>query len=259
MSTGPRIRASRRNGLKSRGPRSAAGKRITSRNALRHGLAAVTCRRAMPAGEVARLTKALCGADEHPALVAAAQVVAVDHLVLCAIREQQIEAVERLRTPGSAPFSKGNNALELGRARFMKAVIAGWEIEKEVPKLLEKYKNHQGKLEPAELEPDPGELIPHVLWSLLDEEPEPDQRAIELARKQVECDERNDWESFVAAVPDLVRLDRYERRAWSRYKRGIRAFMNTKLMIDLGRLPRGEGTSDGTAPTSVSAKCIGCA
>jgi hypothetical protein len=41
------------------------------------------------------------------------------------------------------------------------------------------------------------------------------------------------------AVPDLIRLDRYERRAWSWQKRAIRDFMNMKLMraIDAPRRP----------------------
>ena len=38
----------------------------------------------------------------------------------------------------------------------------------------------------------------------------------------------------VAVVPDLVRLDRYERRAWSRQKRAIRAFLNIKMLQRLG-------------------------
>jgi hypothetical protein len=39
------------------------------------------------------------------------------------------------------------------------------------------------------------------------------------------------------AFPDLIRLDRYERRAWSRQKRAIRNFMNMKLKraIDASR------------------------
>ena len=32
------------------------------------------------------------------------------------------------------------------------------------------------------------------------------------------------------AVSDLLRLNRYERRAWSRQRRAIFAFMNLKLM-----------------------------
>jgi hypothetical protein len=43
----------------------------------------------------------------------------------------------------------------------------------------------------------------------------------------------NSLDEFAAlgeVAPDLIRLDRYERRAWSRQKRAIRNFMNMKLM-----------------------------
>jgi hypothetical protein len=34
------------------------------------------------------------------------------------------------------------------------------------------------------------------------------------------------------AMPDLDRLERYERRAWSRWKRAIRDFISIKSMSD---------------------------
>ena len=42
--------------------------------------------------------------------------------------------------------------------------------------------------------------------------------------------ERDEFAALEEAAPDLIRLDRYERRAWSRQKRVIRDFMNMKLM-----------------------------
>jgi hypothetical protein len=42
MSSQKQIAANRRNGRKSRGPRTAAGKFVSSRNALRHGLTSIS-------------------------------------------------------------------------------------------------------------------------------------------------------------------------------------------------------------------------
>ena len=42
--------------------------------------------------------------------------------------------------------------------------------------------------------------------------------------------ERDEHEALCEGIGDLVRLLRYERRAWSRRKRAIRAFMAIKLM-----------------------------
>ena len=63
--------------------------------------------------------------------------------------------------------------------------------------------------------------------------PAEEERALDLARKQIK--ERDEFEAFEQAAIDLIRLDRYERRAWSRQKRAIRAFMNLKLRRDTNR------------------------
>ena len=45
---------------------------------------------------------------------------------------------------------------------------------------------------------------------------------------------RNETAALAEAAGDLIGLDRYERRAWSRQKRALRAFTNIKLMKLLG-------------------------
>jgi len=55
------------------------------------------------------------------------------------------------------------------------------------------------------------------------------QRAFELADEYAEKRQRDQFDALEEAAPDLVRLDRYERRTWTRQKRAIRAFMNIKL------------------------------
>jgi hypothetical protein len=77
---------------------------------------------------------------------------------------------------------------------------------------------------------------------LLDKEEASDQMEKEAGvRKQADegINERDELAALEEAAPDLTRLDRYERRAWSRQKRAIRDFMNMKLMraIDAPRRP----------------------
>ena len=62
---------------------------------------------------------------------------------------------------------------------------------------------------------------------------EEEERARELVRQQIK--DRDEFEAFEQAAIDLIRLDRYERRAWSRQKHAIRAFMNLKLMRNLAQ------------------------
>jgi hypothetical protein len=41
--------------------------------------------------------------------------------------------------------------------------------------------------------------------------------------------ERDETAALEEAAIDLIRLDRYERRAWSRQQRALRVFMNLKM------------------------------
>lgn len=107
MSSEQKIAASRANGRMSRGPRTAAGKSVASRNALRHGLAAVDYRQTAPSQDVERLAKSLCGNDHDPALFAQALVVANNELLLRAISAQQLAVVERLRVPSARALAQG--------------------------------------------------------------------------------------------------------------------------------------------------------
>lgn len=87
--------------------------------------------------------------------------------------------------------------------------------------VLEKYKNEI----PVTTEVDGLEMdfIPLKL-KLLWKEPETvDERDHDLAQQAI--DEPNEYEALEAAILDLVRLDRYERRAWSARKRAVREFV----------------------------------
>jgi hypothetical protein len=101
--------------------------------------------------------------------------------------------------------------------------------------LLEKYKD---KLPPPILPEDMMSEIdclfpPHLAEFL---EARENKVAVEaLNDKAIEfraatcIQQRDESEAFEAAIEDLIRLDRYERRAWSRQKRAMLAFMNLKL------------------------------
>ena len=221
--------ANRRNSCKSCGPRTAAGRATASRNALRHGLSAMVHRQPAPSAELERLARAICGHDENPTLLEQARVVAANELELRAINVQKIAVLERLRDPTAIALAKGDNSLELARGRFMRAWLAHREIEGLVPKVLEKYKDQIST--PLDDEVD---IVPICLKGLLEESDciERERIARKLARKQIEEHQRDDHEALEEAAADLIRLDRYERRSWSRQKRAIRSFMNL-MMSDI--------------------------
>ena len=109
----------------------------------------------------------------------------------------------------------------------MQSQLASEEIDRLVPKVLEKYKDQieaQGQAEHIE-HIVPGRIIALLEWS---DSIEHERRASEIIEEQ----DRDEFEALEQAAVDLIRLDRYERRAWSRQKCAIRAFMNLKLMRD---------------------------
>ena len=227
MSSERRTTVNRNNGRRSRGPRTKAGKVRASRNALQHGLAVIMHDQSIPSGEVACFAKAICGDDSDPALLAQAQVIAQNEMVLRAIREQQIAVVERLREPTAIALTKRDNSLKLAKARSKQTRRAVKEIERRLPSVLEKYRD---RLEPQDFDPGPYELVPLGLKVLLEEpDPREERHALDLAWKQIEQQQRDEHEAMQEAIPDLIRLERYERRAWSRQQRAIREFLNIKL------------------------------
>jgi hypothetical protein len=237
MTSERKTTANRNNSRRSSGPRTAAGKAKASRNAVRHGLAAIKHSRPGFSGEVERLAEAICDHDNDPVLLGQARIIANNALVLRAIREQHMAVIERLREPTAIALAKRDNGLKLATARFLQAWLANREIQALVPKVLEKYKDQlpppievQQEL-PAEFRFD-DDIVPIRIKALLQppNSLEQEQRALDRARRHFMEQERDEYEALEEAVPDLVRLERYERRAWSRHKRAIRTFANMKLM-----------------------------
>ncbi len=202
MTSERKIAANRRNSRKSCGPRTAAGKAIASRNALRHGLAANSHISHKLSPRTEKLAKALVGNNNDPLLFDAALVVAGNEFALRDITAQRIAVVDRLRDVMSVALAKGDNTLVLGKALYgrMKGpeyadhCLGEWT---EVPET------------PAEAEQE---------WVI----------DLEAASKLIK--ERDGYESLEEASRDLVRLERYYQRTWSRQKRAIRYFIETKLM-----------------------------
>ena len=149
-----------------------------------------------------------------------------------AIAAQRVAVVERLRESTAIPLAKGDNSLDLARARSMQTWLARREIDELVPKILKKYNNElKSKKQASDLKL----IVPGRIFSLLEwsDSVEHERHALEIAQKLIEQNERNEFEALEAAALDLVRLERYEQRCWSRQKRAIRAFMNLRMIAEM--------------------------
>jgi hypothetical protein len=203
MPSAKKIAANRSNGLKGRGPRTKEGKAAASRNALRHGLSTISYRNPQFAREIEERAIALCEGDTNPRLLPYAIRVAEWDVVLRCVRRERVAVIERCRDGKVVAQAKGDNSLALA-----------------------KIHSHRTKLAFAELEgmgvtfDNCNALIPE---HLLTEEGSEERRRYPPLYAPVK--ERDEVDAFCEAVPDLERLDRYERRALSARKRAMRDFV----------------------------------
>jgi hypothetical protein len=205
-----RIEANRRNGRKSRGPRTAAGKLRSRRNALRHGLAAISRHNPECLPEIERIANALCKGDTDPLLFEQALIFAENDYILRCVRSEGLAAIERMRDPTATPFTKPREALARAKARFRQAKRAYEQL------LAAKTKNAATNSKDRHPAPRPtNNMVTSNGSSESIREPKP------LAM-------RDEFDAMHLALPDLKRLERYERRGWSRRKRAIRDFIEIK-------------------------------
>jgi hypothetical protein len=209
MTSAKKVAANRINGRKSRGPRTGAGKARASRNARRHGLAAVNNKDPAMAGRVKQMVDAICQGDDDPLLREQAVAIAESQLWLDCVKAEKLALIERLRDPTAFTLAL-NIRLARARARMRLFDVADRQ-QKIIDDLITKTKA-------AGRDPEREPLPPHIeaAW------PRPSFRSEDV--------ERDEHEALREGIEDLVRLLRYERRAWSRRKRAVRAFMAIKLM-----------------------------
>lgn len=228
MTSARKRESNRRNGRKGRGPRTAAGKLRSSRNALRHGFAS-TLHRQVPQSQIERFARALCGNDHNPLLFEQALTVAENHMMLRLIEAQQLAVVERLWDRTETALARGDNRLRLLKARVRERQLAENLIVPLRDALLRKYKD--------DLEED---TIPSDCWIPCNLEDFLENRESKLESEALKkpdvrfhsdfCMEpRDELAALEEGARDLVRLERYQRQTWSRLKKAICGFINLKL------------------------------
>jgi hypothetical protein len=201
MSSARKIAANRMNARKSCGPRTRVGKARASRNALRHGLAGFGYKNLAFFEQIEQMAKAICRGDDNPLLLEQAQLIAESEFLLRCVRAERVSVIERLRDATAIPLAKGDNSLALGKARFHESKLAYPELLKTRTVVEKLYAEHK------------------------DPEYEPLSESTKSTWNRTLPKERDEYDALWEAIPDLNRLLRYERRAWSRRKRAVREFI----------------------------------
>ena len=207
MSSQARIAANRVNGRKGRGPRTPAGKSNSSRNAFRHGLAAITRKEPEVFAEIELVAKAICNGATDPFLIEQALIIAENGFVLNCVQTEWIAAIERHRDRTATSLATGDLGFARAKARLKTAKLtyqilvesAGKDAAaSDAASTREAHVRSRGRRERA---------------------------TSEQAGRVTSTVERDEFDAKRSAMPDLDRLERYRRRAWSRQKRAIRRFI----------------------------------
>lgn len=198
MTSARKIAANRRNGKKSNGPRSAAGRTRASRNALRHGLSTIDRHAARFAAQIEGHARDICGAVRDPELFEWALVIAECDVVLRGVCAEIIAAIERMENGDALPLAKRmSSVIGLIDRKLKQRVTAARHLEA----LNQDVRNG--------LTSEPHMLPFHS----------------RLPRIRGEC------HAFRAAMPDIAGLGRYQQRAWTKRRRALREFV--RRMNDL--------------------------
>jgi hypothetical protein len=232
MNSDKKIAANRINAKKSTGPKTSRGKSRASGNARRHGWAAVRKTNSALSVDVERMTKAICGDHATAAQYEQAVTIAECEILLLKLRAARVAAIERNRIvrptpersnllpgfPTNEEWAVGFEALERGQPRpvtrlFTRAVRAILAAD---------AKPAESRTEAKTEAKSPGRAGIEQLSPLLKIRPvAAAQRTIE---DQPAAQPRDDGDAFKRALPELITLDRYERRIMSRRQRAIRMF-----------------------------------
>lgn len=218
MSSQAKIVASRANGRKSRGPRTPAGKSNASRNAFRHGLAAITRKDPEIFAEIEPVARAICNGAVNPLLFEQALIIAENDFVLRCAQTEWIAAIERQRDRTATPLATGDLGFARAKARIERAkLIYQMLVERANAASNNAARNNAARTSAASTDEA------HVRSN-----GERERAVAEQGGRVTPPLEREEFDAMRAAMADLERLERYRRRAWSRQRRAFQRFMETQ-------------------------------
>jgi hypothetical protein len=182
MASERQIAANRRNARKSTGPRSGEGKNRSSRNAYRHGLTLSIASSAAVAKQLDKLVRKIAGDTGDPILLERARTLAQAELDLARVRRAKVALIERASAFG-----------ELDPPRLTPTLPQMMSLLKAL---------------------DRGRFIPPI--------PIDPPKSIDTSATMPSQEPDRSAEAVQRVLPELRKLNRYERRAAVRRDRAVR-------------------------------------
>jgi hypothetical protein len=220
VSSQARIAANRANGRKSRGPRTAAGRSKASRNAFPHGLAAISRKKSEIFAEIEPIAMAMCNGATDPLLFEQALIIAENGFVLNCVQTEWIAAIERHRDRTETPLATGALGFARAKARLERAKLTYQMLVESAGKDAAASNAASSNAVPTSAASTHEALVRQR-----------EHATSEQAGRITSTLERDEFDAMRSAMPDLDRLERYRRRAWSRLRRAIRRFIEIETGV----------------------------
>jgi hypothetical protein len=233
MTSTKKIAANRNNARKSTGPRTAQGKSRTSRNALRHGFAIVPRPNGPASAQIESMAKAICGEGATPFQYEQALTIAESEMMLLRVRAARVAAIERARTINPMP-----NVQASAYPTNDEWALALEALARGQPRPATRLFERAARAVLAEAA-TAANVTANQLDPTGEERPLPvPQRGVTAAQAAAQSATQgqfpsamcNEVDAFKNALPELIRLDRYEQRALSRRQRAIRMFDASSIL-----------------------------
>jgi hypothetical protein len=176
-----------------------------------------------------RSSTAICTNKTNPLRLEQSIIFAESEYLLRCIQRERIAIIERLSNASLQPLVRGDIGPALAEARLEQSKLAFEELVKLRPSVAEKglldaYFGDESA-NPSVGQERPDQAAPSDASRLSDASGRNRADAATDPLITTRPGERTEAEALLLALPDLARLDRYERRAWSRRKRALRKMM----------------------------------
>jgi hypothetical protein len=191
-------------------------------NAAKHGLAAITPNNPAIFAEIEPLAVSLCNGVTHPLLFEQALIIAENAFVLRCVQVEYIAAIERHRDITVTPLATGDLGFAHAKATLARAKLTYKALVKREAQACAAQNARAAKETNNKANNEADEDAPNKR----------ERDTTERVGRAQPIPERDEFDAMASAMPDLDRLDRYRRRAWSRQRRAIRRFMEIQSALD---------------------------
>jgi hypothetical protein len=233
MTSDLKLAANRKNANKSTGPRTDEGKSRASRNALRHGLAAVNFPDDGHTEKMERLARAICRVHIDPLKYVEALIIAESEVLLARVRAARVAALENVeKERENERRRRSDGAIENQTAAPRPHQPVGYRTLENLKAMIHAFDNGDLRSISKALNRITAAARLDIKWLKARLAGKPINPSVMRAReaamladalsKAVAQSPSN--EGLRSVLPELISLERYERRALSRRRRAIRKF-----------------------------------